>query len=289
MNEYRVAVILATFNPEKYLIEQVESILSQKNVNLDVFIFDDGSTKGKDIICYLKDSHTNITVINNPPSGAPGRNFLRAVKQFDYSDYDFFAFSDQDDVWLPSKIESAISALVTNESNGYSSNLTLYDGTETIGYLDKSQPQVEFDYVFQGASAGCTYIIDLELFSALRRALHNCDVTKLSASVSHDWTIYYVCRRSNLKWHIDNNSYIYYRQHDNNCYGAKRGLGAQIQMFFGEWYKSNLFFMDSLPIENKFLKLNSGFFYKIKFLPKVLEFRRSAIQSLAAYIRWLFL
>lgn len=289
MNKHRVAVILATFNPEKYLIEQVESILSQKNVDLHIFIFDDGSTKGKDIICYLEDSHNNVTVIRNLPSGAPGRNFLRAIKQFDYSGYDFFAFSDQDDIWLPSKIESAINSLIENESNGYSSNLTLYDGTETIGYLDKSQPQVEFDYVFQGASAGCTYVIDLKLLSILKSALRNCDVTQLSTSVSHDWTIYYVCRRSNLKWNFDNNSFIYYRQHENNCYGAKRGLGAQIQMFCGEWYKSNLFFMDSLDIDEKFLKLNSGFFYKIKFLPKLFQLRRSAIHSFAVYIRWFFL
>lgn len=289
MNQYRVAIILATYNPEKYLVDQVQSILSQKNVTLHIYIFDDGSTKGTEIIQNLEENYSDITVIYNPPSGSPGRNFLRAIKQFDFSGYDFVAFSDQDDIWLPSKIESAISLLLEKQSNGYSSNLTLYDGSQTIGYLDKSQPQVAFDYVFQGASAGCTYVIDIKLVSILKRALRDCDVTKFSTSVSHDWTIYYVCRRSNLNWIFDNNSYIYYRQHDNNCYGAKRGLGSQIKMFCGEWYKSNLIFMDSLDIKDKSLKLDSSFLYKLKFLPKIFQLRRSPIHSVAVYIRWFFL
>lgn len=289
MKKYRVAIILATFNPEKYLIEQVESILSQKNVSLHVFLFDDGSTKGKDIIKNLEDNYSDVTVIYNSPSGSPGRNFLRAIKQFEFSGYDFFAFSDQDDIWLPSKIETAIDSLITSKSNGYSSNLILHDGTKTIGYLDKSQPQVEFDYVFQGASAGCTYVVDDKLFSTLRKVLCDFDVAQISTSVSHDWTIYYICRSSKLRWYFDNDSHIYYRQHDNNCYGAKRGFALQIKMFFGEWYKSNLFFMDSLIQDNKLFRLNGSLFYKIKFLPKLFQLRRSAIQSLAVYIRWLFL
>jgi rhamnosyltransferase len=278
---------MATYNPNNYLIEQVESIVSQEDVAVDLYIFDDGSSKGVDIIEGLVERYDNVFFRSDVPTGAPGKNFLRAIQLFDKKEYGYIAFSDQDDIWLDCKLIEAIEALKKHSQNGYSSNLSLYDGVGTYGTLDKYSEQVEYDHMFQGASAGCTYVVDRNLFVELQNTLKEIDILSIPKTISHDWAIYYICRAAGYVWYADNHSYIYYRQHDNNNYGASQSISDKLSMLFGYWYQSNVQFMDSLKVGDIKLDINGNFFYKLSKAFSCLKFRRNKLESIVAYFWWL--
>ncbi|UYM16420.1 glycosyltransferase [Endozoicomonas euniceicola] len=284
----RVAVILALYNPDEFFKEQINSILSQRNVSIDVFIFNDQSSSGLELVNEILCDSKNIFLIDCQASGSAGKNFLRAVQGFDSSDYQYVAFSDQDDLWLPGKIERAVNVLEGNRADGYSSNLIVWDGRSTMGELKKDQSQKEFDHYFQGASAGCTYVLTNHGFTVVKETIQNVDLLNLSNAVSHDWSIYFILRVNKCKWVFDQYSGILYRQHDNNVYGANRSLIKKITMVFGSWYYQNITFLNSLPKEEVRINLNVNFFSKLCMVKKITQFRRKKFESAIAYIWWLF-
>lgn len=117
MMEHRVAVILPTYNGERYIERQIESILAQSYELIDIYVYDDGSTDSTvntvRRIIEVNDSKKNIILLapTDKNLGCP-ESFYHILNQA--PDYDYYAFSDQDDVWLPNKIERAISALQKN-------------------------------------------------------------------------------------------------------------------------------------------------------------------------------
>ena len=102
-----ISVCIATYNGEKYIKQQLDSILSQLSDNDEVIVSDDSSTDGTlDIIHSLKDSRIQIFEGNSFHS--PIYNFENALK-FAKGDYIFLA--DQDDVWKPNKVEICMNYL----------------------------------------------------------------------------------------------------------------------------------------------------------------------------------
>ncbi len=294
MNNDKVAVILTTYNPCEYAIEQIESILNQNSVCLDIHIFDDGSEDGIQSLAKKYESRDNIYFYDEEPSGSAGINFMRAISKVDLGNYEFFCLSDQDDVWLSDKISRAIVSMENNKCGGYSSDLTLFDGVEQYGTLQKHAEPRLFDHNFQGASAGCTYVLSRKLFSICQSVFSECDFLNISKAVSHDWAIYYIARQSSVKWFFDDTSHILYRQHDNNVYGASRSITKSLSMLLGSWMADNVSFMSKLdvPCENKKdqrLFVNSTFFYKLSKIKYALSLRRSNLESVVAYIWWLFI
>lgn len=107
-----VLVMMATYNGERYVAEQIESILTQEGVDVTLQISDDGST---DATCEICESYAarfeNVRFRCNAANKGLAKNFMDMVYEANPSDYDFFAFSDQDDFWLPEKLERAIVAI----------------------------------------------------------------------------------------------------------------------------------------------------------------------------------
>jgi glycosyltransferase involved in cell wall biosynthesis len=101
-----VRVLLATYNGQRFLKEQITSIQSQKSVRVEIDVLDDGSTDGSLEILeeYLRQGTINVL------SRAQGLGASFAFKMLleAAKDSDFFAFSDQDDIWLPNKLSSQI-------------------------------------------------------------------------------------------------------------------------------------------------------------------------------------
>ncbi|MBQ0088149.1 MAG: glycosyltransferase family 2 protein [Prevotellaceae bacterium] len=100
---HNLAILLATYNGETFLREQLNSLLSQSYQDWQLFIHDDGSTDNT--ISILKEyeaKHPRIQVLNYPPTGGACRNFLSLFQRVQAS---YYMFCDQDDVWLPDKIE----------------------------------------------------------------------------------------------------------------------------------------------------------------------------------------
>lgn len=292
MTKPKILVILATYNPTDYLDVQVESILNQKGVSVEIIIFDDGSSCGTERLLLLENCNNNVRIINNTPSGSSGRNFIRAISQAKVADNDWIAFSDQDDIWLPKKIQCAVEFMNKNQADGYSSNLSLYDGEKVFGELKKCSQQAEFDHFFQGASAGCTYVVSAELFDSLQKVVQKIDTQKLPSLTSHDWFVYFQARAAGFKWCHDDRSFIWYRQHEENVYGAKTGIQGFLSRFAliaDGLLKANTQVLQNIAIQEDY---NSLILEKTTVLSRIMlithfrKFRREKILSFLAYVLW---
>lgn len=109
----KVNILLSSYNGEKYIKDQIESILAQTYSNFHLFIRDDGSKDGTKYILNEYKNNPKITVFYGDNLGFFA-SFLWLLNNCDQAD--FYAFSDQDDYWYPDKIETAINKL-KNVSN----------------------------------------------------------------------------------------------------------------------------------------------------------------------------
>lgn len=115
-----VLVMMATYNGEKYVEEQIESILNQEGVNITLLISDDCSSDDTVAICRnLAKRDNRIQVKENSKNVGVTLNFMNMVFMADPTLFDFFAFSDQDDYWLPKKLISAIREIEKKKDGPY--------------------------------------------------------------------------------------------------------------------------------------------------------------------------
>ncbi|MCJ1805911.1 glycosyltransferase [Flavobacterium covae] len=233
----KILVILASYNGEKYIEQQVKSIIQQKDVRIDLKIYDDNSKDGTKIIGErLKSINDNITFVQNlKNSGSAAVNFLNALsKNKPYlNNYDFVAFSDQDDVWHEEKLVIATKKLIKEDKSLYCSNLYLWnEKTFKKSILRKDYSQTTFDFLFEGGSAGCTYVFSKKLAKIVIDEYEKIDV-KSWRGFSHDWFVYFIARSNNLGVYIDSNSYIDYRIHTDNVHGHlnKINLNSLLKRF----------------------------------------------------------
>lgn len=105
-----INILLSTYNGERYLAQQLDSIIAQTYMDWKLYVRDDGSTD--DTLRILEQySKQDKRIAIMPDSGNVGarRSFERLLTQYDKADY--FAFSDQDDVWLPDKLELSMKVM----------------------------------------------------------------------------------------------------------------------------------------------------------------------------------
>jgi len=223
----KVAVLLAAHNGMSWLEEQLHSIVMQTSVCVRVFISVDASTDDTAEWCaaYVQ-QHAQATLL--PPAGPFGgaaHNFFRLIRDVDFSDFDYVAFSDQDDIWYPDKLKRALSTLRTQGCDGYSSNVVAFwpDGRRLL--LDKAQAQARWDYLFEAAGPGCTYVMSHRLAVALKTSLTD-QWEPIQRISLHDWYCYAFARSQNFKWFIDPVPGLDYRQHGHNQLGANTGIAS---------------------------------------------------------------
>lgn len=218
----RVAVLMSTYNGEKYLKEQIDSILAQKGVDVTLYIRDDCSSDGTiDIIKGYVKRYKNAVLILGDNLGV-GNSFMQLVYDCP-DDYEYYAFADQDDIWLKEKLKSAISKIgAETQPVLYCSNQLLVDkelktlGMRYTGALNTSYKQILFSNQF----AGCTMVWNNSLHKIL------CDEnrrpsTMLLKNRIHDVWVAMVASVVGFIIY-DENSYILYRQHENNVVGVKK-------------------------------------------------------------------
>jgi glycosyltransferase involved in cell wall biosynthesis len=101
-----VSIAMATYNGEQFIEKQLDSLLAQTYSNLEIIISDDGSTDSTIAIVerYMK-AFASISLFKNPVKNGINKNFENAIK---HCKGDFVALCDQDDIWLPQKIETLI-------------------------------------------------------------------------------------------------------------------------------------------------------------------------------------
>ncbi len=239
----RVLVMLACFNGAPWIAEQITSILSQEEVDVDLIIGDDGSTDNTILAVtpFLNDPRVRL-VSSALPTGAAGQNFFSLIRNTPTAGYDFFAFADQDDIWCKEKICEACTALRHSSASGYSSSVTAAweAGREII--LRQESRLTNSDFLFEGAGQGCSFVMAASFYEEVREFVRaNSDLTK--DLYFHDWAVYALARSWGRKWIFDRRSFIRYRQHETNDTGARASISGIIKRFKllkRGWYRRQL-------------------------------------------------
>lgn len=222
-----VRVLLATHNGAQWLDEQLRSVAAQLGVRVSVTASDDSSSDGTLAVLGAWAARADLLVLPQAAErfGSAHRNFLRLVRDTSLGDANFFALADQDDLWLPHKLSRGIECLRDLPAQGYSSNVTAFwpDGTRHL--IDKAQPQKRFDHLFGSPGPGCTFVFPRSVFEQLQQwVTQNFD--RIQGIWVHDWLIYAFVRCHGMRWHIDDQPNMLYRQHGHNEIGVNAGWRA---------------------------------------------------------------
>ncbi|MDP9123122.1 MAG: glycosyltransferase [Pseudomonadota bacterium] len=225
-----VAVLLATYNGESWLQQQIDTIHAQEGVRVHIVASDDSSTDTTPEILLRYAANSPLLCLPQASArmGNANRNFLRLVFEAPLGDVHFVAFSDQDDIWHAAKLARAIAELARTGAHAYSSNVKAFwpDGRTRV--LVKSQPQRRHDHLFESAGPGCTFVFTREAFERLQSWVRS-DYARLCESPVHDWLIYAFARVQGWRWHIDDAALMDYRQHGLNEVGANVGSNAALR------------------------------------------------------------
>ena len=222
-----VAVCLAAFNGVRYLQQQVDSILSQAGVDITLFVSVDRSTDGTEKwFSELQANHAGVLLLPYGESfGGAAQNFMRMLRDVDFTAFEYIAYADQDDIWLHGKLLRASERLVQTGSDGYSSDVVAFWESGRSTYIKKSYQQRKWDYLFESAGPGCAFVISQKLALEMQSVLRQ-NRQKSMAVGLHDWFTYAFARAHGYRWVIDEFASLMYRQHDANQVGVNSGWAA---------------------------------------------------------------
>lgn len=222
-----IAVLLAAFNGTPWIKEQIDSILNQQDINLTLFISVDQSNDGTEsLVDQLAISDSRIKALpHGKYFGGAGANFYRLINDVDFNQYAYVALSDQDDLWNLDKLSNAIYSLEKNHAEGYSSNVIALWPDGRKRFLNRSQKQKDWDFLFEAAGPGCTYVFKKSLALDFQRFIKS-NWNAVKEIQMHDWLLYAFSRANQRRWFIDKSASLMYRQHANNQFGANVGVSA---------------------------------------------------------------
>ncbi len=220
----KVAVLMSTYDGEKYIKEQIDSILTQKNIDLTLYIRDDGSKdKTLEIINGYIKKNENIELLDSKENLGPGLSFMTLLK-YSYlhsKKFDYYAFADQDDIWLPNKLIRGINYIKDKQEPClYCSNQILYINNEQKGFrFTKNIPLDLESHILKNEFSGCTMIMNTQLIDVLTEVkFPNSEV--LNYRLHDTWVYLIACIYGSVIY--DKESEILYRIHDNNCVGIRK-------------------------------------------------------------------
>lgn len=216
-------ILMSTYNGEKYLREQLESILTQDceqfgKAEFTLRIRDDGSSDGTQEILqeYTAKYPERISWYQGENVGVI-RSFFELLSQAEECDY--YAFSDQDDFWMPEKLTRAIEKLEEMDPERplmYCCRPKLVDAKlhsmESAIHRPPMRPSFE-NAMIENIATGCTEVFNHKLKAMVAPRLPE-------FTVMHDWWIYLVATCFG-EMYFDEDSYICYRQHGDNVLGTK--------------------------------------------------------------------
>ncbi len=225
----KLAVLMATYNGEKYLEEQIESILSQKTeFEFDLIVRDDGSTDGTCEILKKYEQEGKIVLIEGNNLGA-AKGFISMLKQ--KNGYDYYAFSDQDDVWNETKLQHGVNAIKGIDGPAlYCSNCELVDAElNKIGRnTHRARPSYTLESILCLASCaqGCTSVFNNDLARIIQ------ENEMPDVFIMHDSLLTCLCGLIGGTIIYDEKPSMRYRMHGNNVFGmvsARQNVGNVIK------------------------------------------------------------
>lgn len=255
MNVPRVAVLLAAYNGAAYIEEQLKSIFEQLDVFVTVFISVDSSSDGTEkLVDDFASRDARVRVLpHGSVFGGAAKNFYRLIRDVDISAFDYISFADQDDIWNETKLAVAVELIQATNSDAYSSDVMAFweDGRKRL--IAKSQQQVEFDFLFEAAGPGCTYVFTNKFMRSLKSRMLVCWNELQNVSL-HDWFCYAYARANGYKWVIESKPSMLYRQHARNQVGVNRGFKAYKhrlnQVLDGWWLRQSLLIAGLVTVES---------------------------------------
>jgi rhamnosyltransferase len=205
---------MSTYNGEKFLLEQIDSIFTQKtNAEISLYVRDDGSNDRTIEILekYKKQNNVDIEIYQGANAG-PADSFLDAIRKCPIADY--YAFCDQDDVWEDNKLSVALDEIGEDEKPClWISNYAVVN-TDLQIIIPKAITTPCTDdlrVIFYNNVPGCVMVFNRQLLYALRKmdidAIRMHDIMALNIAL--------ICGK--VKFHQE--SLIKYRQHGNNAVG----------------------------------------------------------------------
>lgn len=212
-----VQILMSTYNGETYLKKQLDSIVNQTYSNIRVLIRDDGSSDNTiGILKQYAKEYKYISYYQGKNIGAV-QSFFDLLKKSD-DDAEYYSFADQDDEWMPQKVERAIEILRekgTRQPLLYCGDTYITDSELNIIKKDDKKPRPSWgNALVQNICTGCTAVINRSLRDIVKQ-------TRPEHIVMHDWWLYLTAELFGQVCY-DDEAYIKYRQHGNNAYGMKK-------------------------------------------------------------------
>lgn len=237
-----IVIIMSVYNGGKYIIEQIESILSQESVSVKIWIRDDGSTDGTfDLVAEKYSGDDRVHIVSGKNLGACG-SFIEATFSCELK-ADYYGFSDADDVWVSDKLKHSVQCLkesadgaplavstrleVVNESLGF------------MGYTNSPRRGLSFENaIVETVASGASVLMNKTAFDLVRQK-------RPSHAVMHDAWIYLVITAFG-KFIYSDYPTIKYRQHGSNVYGASRTLKKRLAARLSRLVKGNPFRLQAM-------------------------------------------
>ncbi|WP_457978816.1 glycosyltransferase family 2 protein [Ectopseudomonas composti] len=242
----QVTVLLGTYNGERFLDEQLQSIIHQSYSNWQIIVSDDGSTDRTPALLkrYQQQlGEKRLRIIEGPRRGFAA-NFM-ALADAPETQTEYFAFSDQDDIWHPDHLERAVHWMQLIDGNTpalYCGRTRLVqDSGEPFGTSPLfCRPPSFANALVQSLAGGNTMVFNR---SAQRLLTH----TRELPIVSHDWWLYMLVSGAQGYVHYSEKPTVDYRQHGGNLIGANSSIKDRAyrirRMFAGhfqDWNDINL-------------------------------------------------
>lgn len=219
-----VVILLAAFNGARMLPAQLNSFLDQSHKNWSLLVSDDGSIdSSRNIVRDFAAANPQhqISLIRGSQKGS-AQNFLSLLRAAGSAP--FVAFSDQDDVWLPFKLERAIDALREESAACVYGSRTIITN-QSLRPLRPSplfrRPKTFANALVQNVAGGNTMVLNRAALDVLQPASH-----KSGGIVAHDWWCYQMITGAGGQMVYDEKPSLLYRQHGDNQIGANDGLRA---------------------------------------------------------------
>lgn len=223
-----VTILIAIYNGEKHLKEQLNSIKNQTDSGWRLIARDDGSSdKSVQILEEFAASVDNEVLIysNDPPSGSAKANFARLIN--DALDADYVMFADQDDIWKNDKIKLCMDRMKKLEGKyGKETPLLVHGDLEVVNnnmkviassmckYSDiRTRPSL-MQLLVQNNVTGCTMLINKPLCNGIAKVVDDTDI------IMHDYLAAIYAKVFGKTVFI-NKPLVRYRQHGQNSVGAK--------------------------------------------------------------------
>lgn len=209
---------MSTYNGESYLEEQITSIISQQNVRIHLLVRDDGSTDGTLNILEKYQDKGLLKFYRGCNIGA-AKSFMDLL--FKADEYMYYAFADQDDLWLRDKIYRAVSKLDCIKSSPAFYNSRAIVVNENLNKTGKNYGTLKIynlqTQICRSSVIGCTMVINRSLLQIIK-------MYKPENLCMHDQWIAILCKMFDGIEIKDDESRILYRQHSNNVIGANSNI-----------------------------------------------------------------